>query len=73
MFTQNEPLKRALLKYRNNLFVEAAGRDCIWGIGLCENDSMIKTRTNWRGLNLLAYILTYIAIRIYNEDNKSLK
>ncbi|CAF4076990.1 unnamed protein product [Adineta steineri] len=49
----NEPLKRAILKYRNSLIVEAAGRDCILGIGLCENDPMIKTRTNWRGLNLL--------------------
>ncbi|CAF0900847.1 unnamed protein product [Adineta steineri] len=69
----NEPLKRAILKYRNSLIVEAAGRDCILGIGLCENDPMIKTRTNWRGLNLLGYILTDIAHRIYNEDNKSLK
>ncbi|CAF1221925.1 unnamed protein product [Adineta steineri] len=72
-FTQNEQLKRALLKYRNSLFVEAAGRDCIWGVGLCENDPMIKTWTNWRGLNLLGYILTDVAHRIYNEDNKSLK
>ncbi|CAF1469387.1 unnamed protein product [Rotaria sordida] len=69
-FTQNEQLKRALLKYHDSLFVEAAANDCIWGVGLRENDQLIKKRSNWRGFNLLGYILTDIAHRIYDEDKK---
>ncbi|UJR17664.1 hypothetical protein I4U23_004560 [Adineta vaga] len=70
-FTQNEQLQRALMKYRNCLYVEAAGNDCVWGVGLREQDPLIKKRTNWRGLNLLGYILTDIAHRIFDENKRS--
>jgi predicted NAD-dependent protein-ADP-ribosyltransferase YbiA (DUF1768 family) len=61
-------LKQALLKYYGSLFVEAAANDRIWGVGLRENDPLINKLTNWRGLNLLGYILTDTAHRIFDEN-----
>ena len=37
------------------------------GVGLRENNPLIKKRSNWKGLNLLGYILTDIAHRIQEE------
>jgi predicted NAD-dependent protein-ADP-ribosyltransferase YbiA (DUF1768 family) len=67
---QNEHLKEALLRHYGSLFVEAAVNDCIWGVGLHQNDPLIRNRVNWRGSNLLGYILTDIVHRIFDEDKK---
>lgn len=56
------------MRYHGSLFVEAAGNYCIWGVGLREDDPLIRKRENWRGLNLLGYILTDTAHRIFDED-----
>jgi predicted NAD-dependent protein-ADP-ribosyltransferase YbiA (DUF1768 family) len=63
-FTQDDKMKQALLKYRGHLLVEAADEDLIWGVGLRKNNPLIKNRSNWKGLNLLGYILTDILQRI---------
>ena len=52
---RNELLKE---KYRNKTFVEASPYDCIWGIGMSENDPNVNDESKWRGLNLLGNILT---------------
>ena len=52
---RNELLKE---KYRNKTFVEASPYDCIWGIGVSENDPNANDERKWRGLNLLGNILT---------------
>jgi predicted NAD-dependent protein-ADP-ribosyltransferase YbiA (DUF1768 family) len=57
-------MKQALLKYRGHLLVEAADEDLIWGVGFRKNNPLIKNRSNWKGLNLLGYILTDILQRI---------
>ena len=57
-------MKQALLKHRGELLVEAADNDVIWGVGLRKDNPLIKTRSNWKGLNLLGYILTDILQRI---------
>ncbi len=56
------------MKYYGSLFVEAAANDCIWGVGLREHDQLIRNRANWRGSNLLGYILTDTAHRIFDEN-----
>ena len=51
-------MKAALVQHRGSLLVEAAGNDRIWGVGMRKDDPAIKQRANWKGLNLLGYILT---------------
>lgn len=53
-------MKAALHRQAGHLLVEAAANDTIWGVGLHENDPLIQNRSNWKGLNLLGYILTDI-------------
>jgi ribA/ribD-fused uncharacterized protein len=57
-FTQNEDLRRALLATRKTLLVEASPFDRIWGVGLAADNPRIDDPRNWRGKNLLGYILT---------------
>jgi ribA/ribD-fused uncharacterized protein len=57
-FTQNEDLRRALLATKKTLLVEASPFDRVWGIGLGADNPRIDDPRNWRGKNLLGYILT---------------
>lgn len=59
-FTQDERMKEALFKHYGSLLVEAAAHDGIWGVGLSKDNPRITNRSNWKGLNLLGYILTDI-------------
>ena len=64
-FTQDEGMKEALFKQYGSLLVEAAPHDGIWGVGLSKDNPRITNRSNWKGLNLLGYILTDILQRTY--------
>jgi ribA/ribD-fused uncharacterized protein len=57
-FTQNPPLKAALLATAGTILVEASPHDRIWGIGLAEDDPRIHDRKQWQGQNRLGEILT---------------
>jgi ribA/ribD-fused uncharacterized protein len=57
-FTQNPDLLQSLLATEGTTLVEASPRDTIWGIGLGEDNPKAKSRTTWRGLNLLGEVLT---------------
>ena len=46
------------------IFVEAAGRDTIWGIGLGSKNPKARDPATWRGLNLLGFALTEVRQRI---------
>ncbi|UJR25815.1 hypothetical protein I4U23_007165 [Adineta vaga] len=64
-FTQDKNMRDALLKQHGNLLVEAAHNDGIWGVGLRKDNPLIKNRSQWKGLNLLGYILTDILYKIH--------
>ncbi|CAF0922522.1 unnamed protein product [Rotaria sordida] len=67
-FTENDQLKQVLLKQYGSLLVEAAANDGIWGVGLKQDNPLIEKRSNWKGLNLLGYILTDTLHRIYDQN-----
>lgn len=59
-YQQDDKLQRKLLdpKFDGKTFVEASPTDCIWGIGLGENDPKIDDENNWHGQNLLGKVIT---------------
>lgn len=59
-FQQNPTLKDYLLDTSGKILVEASPNDSIWGIGLGLEQTESADVKNWKGLNLLGYILTSI-------------
>jgi ribA/ribD-fused uncharacterized protein len=56
-FKQNPDLMEQLLNTGNKIFVEASPYDCVWGVGLAEDNDLILDEKNWRGQNLLGKAL----------------
>ena len=56
-FSQNPKLKEALLATEGTTMVEASPVDCIWGIGLAEDDPRALDRSKWLGTNWLGEVL----------------
>ena len=56
-FGQEEELKANLLATKNSVLVEASPYDKIWGIGMKEGDAGIENPSNWKGENLLGFVL----------------
>lgn len=67
-FTQDNDLCDALLATQHNVLVEASPYDKVWGIKLAEDDVRAKDPRQWRGDNLLGFILTDIRDRILNSE-----
>lgn len=67
-FTSKNNFKNEMIKYKNYQFVEASPVDRIWGIGLHEDNELIKDETNWRGQNLLGKALTKVCNQINNME-----
>lgn len=59
-FGQNEALRAHLLKTGDQILVEAAPRDRIWGIGLGAKNPRAENPHEWRGLNLLGFALMQV-------------
>ena len=57
-FSQNKELLDILLSTGDTTLVEASSYDKIWGVGISENVALILDKKNWKGQNLLGYILT---------------
>ena len=47
-----------MLATLGTILVEASPWDKIWGIGLAKDNPKALDKRNWRGKNLLGYILT---------------
>ena len=56
-FSQNAELREYLLGTGDAVLVEASPYDRIWGVGLAQDDPLIRDPRNWRGENLLGIVL----------------
>jgi ribA/ribD-fused uncharacterized protein len=56
-FKQNSSLKEFLISTNDLILVEASPYDKIWGIGLKEENNLVKNPKNWKGKNLLGFSL----------------
>lgn len=63
-FSQNAHLKEALMATKGTVLVEASPYDKIWGIKIGPNDPRRFDARQWRGENLLGFILTEVRRRL---------
>jgi ribA/ribD-fused uncharacterized protein len=63
-FSQNESLKQFLIQTKDKVLVEASPVDIIWGIGLTEDSPNAKNPIEWRGENLLGFVLMEVRNKI---------
>jgi hypothetical protein len=56
-FDQHPELKEFLLNTGDRVIVEASPVDPIWGIGMAADAEGIEYPGNWKGLNLLGFVL----------------
>ncbi|MEL6846399.1 MAG: NADAR family protein [Bacteroidota bacterium] len=56
-FTQNDALRQYLIDTANTVIVEASPYDRIWGIGMKASDDNIDNPYQWKGSNLLGWVL----------------
>lgn len=56
-FSQNKDLKEFILNTNERILVEASPYDSIWGIGMVASDENVNYPINWKGENLLGYVL----------------
>lgn len=56
-FSQNPQLRAFLLSTADQVLVEAAPNDQIWGIGIAADTPGIQNPNTWRGENLLGFAL----------------
>lgn len=67
-FTQNTALRDFLLSTGDRIIAEASPKDCIWGIGLAEDDPLATVPAKWPGTNLLGFVLMEVRRRIRAES-----
>ena len=65
-FSQNKELGEFLLSTGDAVLVEASPRDCIWGIGLGQDNPKAQHPDTWRGQNLLGFALMDVRYQIRN-------
>lgn len=63
-FRQHPAMGDFLLGTGEEVLVEAAPRDCIWGIGLKREDARARDPRQWRGKNLLGFALMAVRERL---------
>jgi hypothetical protein len=59
-FGQNPAMKAHLLATGDEVLVEAAPHDVVWGIGYGREGEKVGQPTQWRGLNLLGFALMQV-------------
>lgn len=69
---QNIGLKNFLLRTGNRILAEASPYDTIWGIGLSEDSPEAMNPENWKGENLLGFILMEVRDKLMEELVNSL-
>jgi len=71
-FSQHEAMKNFLMTTGNTIIVEASPRDCIWGIGLGQDNAKAQNPHTWRGKNMLGFALMEARDKLL-EDGKTIK
>jgi len=56
-FGQHNDFKEYLISTGDQVLVEASPYDAIWGIGMSANSKGVENPKNWKGENLLGYVL----------------
>jgi ribA/ribD-fused uncharacterized protein len=59
-FSQHSLLGNFLEQTNSRVLVEASPSDCIWGIGLMENNLDASYPEKWKGTNLLGFALMHV-------------
>jgi len=59
-FSQNKEIKNFLLDTENHILVEASPYDKIWGIGLSQDSIEATNPEQWRGENILGFVLMQV-------------
>lgn len=63
-YAQNEDMKAELLSTIGLHMVEASPVDCVWGIGLAEDNPDAANPLKWRGTNYLGDCLDDVRLRL---------
>lgn len=66
-FDQNPELAEKLIATYPKILVEANEHDCIWGVGLSEDNPLILDESNWKGSNLLGKALMDVRKELMNK------
>ena len=64
-------MKQKLLETNDKIIAEASPNDSIWGIGLSKYDKDATNPKNWKGKNLLGFILMDIRDEFGGDNNKN--
>lgn len=69
-YSQNEELKQLITsdEFKGKGYVEASPLDCIFGIGLSENDPLADDEKYWKGQNLLGKALDEVRDWLLKEN-----
>jgi ribA/ribD-fused uncharacterized protein len=59
-FSQDDELKEKLVNTNDTILVEGSPLDRIWGVGLRFDDSRIRDKSKWKGLNYLGECLMFV-------------
>jgi len=67
-FAQHPAYRARLLATGNKTIVEASPLDTIWGVGMAASDPDIRTKSKWRGKNLLGEAIMRVRTMLQQEE-----
>jgi hypothetical protein len=69
-FLASPKLLEQLLATAGTTIVEASPDDCVWGIGLAEDDPRAADRSKWQGTNWLGDVLTSLRDDLISQRDR---
>lgn len=69
-FQQNPTLEEQLFQTYPKILAESSPFDCLWGIGLAEDNEEAWNMGTWRGKNLLGFTLMVVRDYLMHEKGK---